>query len=425
MTKMSPSDFRTYQKQELIAARMRDLIRARVRVGENEAFEQFSREKSTRTAEYIRFDKRFFADLIVDSSDKAVAAWADANKDLLDKSWDNRKDQFLPECRITRHILAQFKEAPEDPEHDKAAAKARIEKAIERIQGGESFADVAKSVSDDTSAAQGGALGCVAKGRMVKPFEDKVFELKAGEVSGPVETEYGFHVIKVEKILTGADAEKHGRLQIARELYLAQESDRLAAEGAKQVLAAASGGKPLAEALSAYLDQVVPAGKRGGGEQKDDKAGKKDEKKKDAEEKPAVTADNHPQRPTVETTTPFNAAGSPISDVKAGTDAARIVFELEKPGDLAKDVLPLEQGYAVLALKEITPASQEQWDKEREYYVSAMRAAKQNDALVGYLRRLRSTIGAEVKYDQALITEPKEKEGEAPLGAEGTGDEDE
>ncbi|MCC6557679.1 MAG: peptidylprolyl isomerase [Polyangiaceae bacterium] len=428
--KMSPPDFRDFQRKELIAARMRDLIRARVRVGENEAFDQFSREKSTRTIDYVRFDRRFYADLIVDASDKAVDAWAFANKDELDKTWEARKPQFLPECRVTRHVLARFDPTPEDAEADKQKAKEKAQKALDRIKKGDDFADVAREMSDDSSAPRGGELGCVAKGRMVKPFEDKVFELKAGEVSDLVETEYGFHVIKVEQIAKDADAEKVGRLQTARELYVSHESERLAAEGAKQVLAAIGGGKPMKEALDAYVATLTPAKAAGGdkakkGEKKkaDDKGKAADVEQEGAAEKNAApTIAAHPHRPSVETSLPFNASGDPLPSAKAGTDATRIAFELEKPGDVPRDVVPLETGYAVVQLKEKTPATQEQWEKEREYYVSAMRAAKQNDALIGYLRRLRATIGSEVKYDQSLITESKDKDSEAPEPVEEEGE---
>ena len=86
--------------------------------------------------------------------------------------------------------------------------------------------------------------------------------------------------------------------------------------------------------------------------------------------------------------------------------------------------MALENGYAVIQLKEKTSASQEQWDKDREFYTSAMRAAKQNDALIGYMRRLKSTIGSEVKYDQNLLKESKPAEDgsgapELPLEDEG------
>ncbi|KYG05177.1 foldase [Sorangium cellulosum] len=422
ITKMSPTDFRDYQRKELVAARMRDLIRARVRVGENEAFEQFSREKSTRTLSYVRFDRRFYGDLVVDTSEKAIQAWADANKEELDKAWEGRKAQYLPECRVARDLMVEVKpaEAEQGPEAGKAAAKARIEAAVQRLKKGESFADVARGASDDPSAARGGDLGCVTKGRLSKPVEDKLFAMKAGEVSDIIETEDGFHVIKLEQIAKDADAEKIGRLETARDLYTAHESERLAAEAAKQVLAAAAGGTSLDDALAAHLAQLAPAKDKAGagakpGEQpaaaKQD--GSKDEAAKDGaqaapgEARPPYTMANHPNRPTVETSLPFNVSGSPITDARDSTEAARIAFQLDKPGDLPKDVVALENGYAVIQLKEKTSASQEQWDKDREFYTAAMRAAKQNDALVGYLRRLKSTIGSEVKYDQNLLKESK------------------
>ncbi|WP_437310529.1 peptidylprolyl isomerase [Sorangium sp. So ce388] len=443
ITKMSPTDFREYQRKELIAARMRDFIRARVRVGENEAFEQFSREKSTRTLSYVRFDRRFYSDLIVDTSEKAIQAWADANKEELDKTWEGRKAHYLPECRVARDLAVEVRpdEAEQGPEAGKAAAKARIEQAVQRLKKGESFADVARSASDDPSAARGGELGCVTKGRLSKPVEDKLFEMKAGDVSDLIETEEGFHVIKLEQIAKDAEAERIGRLEAARDLYVAHESERLAAEAAKQVLAAAAGGKSLEDALAAYMAQLTPAKSAAPGAgsttaKPADKAAKKDgakdegaDAKKDGQAEPGearapYTIATHPNRPTVEASLPFNVSGSPISDAKDSTEPARIAFQLDKPGDLPKDVVALENGYAVIQLKEKTSASQEQWDKDREFYTSAMRAAKQNDALVGYMRRLKSTIGSEVKYDQNLLKESKPAEDgsgapELPLEDEG------
>ena len=278
ITKMSPTDFREYQRKELIAARMRDFIRARVRVGENEAFEQFSREKSTRALSYVRFDRRFYSDLIVDTSEKAIQAWADANKEELDKTWEGRKAQVLPECRVARDLAVEVRpdEAEQGPEAGKAAAKARLEQAVQRLKKGESFADVARSASDDPSAARGGELGCVTRGRLSKPVEDKLFEMKAGEVSDLIETEEGFHVIKLEQIAKDAEAERIGRLEAARDLYMAHESERLAAEAAKQVLAAAAGGKSLEDALAAYMAQLTPAKSATGAAKPADKAAKQD-----------------------------------------------------------------------------------------------------------------------------------------------------
>ena len=126
-TKMSPAEFRDYQRAEIIAARMRDLVRARVRVGEDEAFDQFSREKATVTLSFARFDRRFYEDMVVDDAPKNVDAWAALNKEDLDKRWEAEKPQILPECRSVRMILVATDEYASDD--DKAKAKAKIERA--------------------------------------------------------------------------------------------------------------------------------------------------------------------------------------------------------------------------------------------------------------------------------------------------------
>lgn len=399
-TRLSATEFRDMQKQELTAARMRELIKARVHVGENEAFEQFSREKSTVAVDFIRFDRRFYLDMAVDASPAKIDEFEAKNKADLDKVWESRKAQFLPECRVTRHVLVKVADTASDDE--KAAARKKIERALERVNAGESFADVARGMSDDTSAARGGELGCAQKGKMVKPFEDAMLALEEGKVSGVVQTEYGFHILKVEKIAKEAEAEKIGRRQTATEVYMGQEADRLATEGAKKVQAAVRGGKSLKDALDAHLAEIVPEL----GEVEDKKDAKKDEAPA-GDDRPMVTADNHPQRPTVESTLPFTVNGDPIQGLKSGVDIGRIAFGLEKPGDMPSDLVALENGYAVMALKEKTAASKEDWEKNREFYVGAMRTAKQADAIAAYVQRLRGLLASDVKFNAELITEPK------------------
>jgi peptidyl-prolyl cis-trans isomerase D len=140
-----------------------------------------------------------------------------------------------------------------------------------------------------------------------------------------------------------------------------------------------------------------------------------------------VTAENHPLRPVVQSTLPFNAGGDPITDVKPGQEVAKIAFGLEKPGDVPNDIIPLQSGYAVIALKEKTPVSQEQWDKERETFLQTLRAHKEHDTLIGYVKRLRTKYTNDIKIGPEFLTEPKVKPGEGgeegppmedPLGGE-------
>lgn len=68
---------------------------------------------------------------------------------------------------------------------------------LDRLKKGEKFADIAKELSLDTgSGKRGGELGYFGRGKMVKPFETAAFKLAVGEISEPVKTEYGYHIIK-------------------------------------------------------------------------------------------------------------------------------------------------------------------------------------------------------------------------------------
>lgn len=82
--------------------------------------------------------------------------------------------------------------------NNKDSAKAEAEKIMKRAKSGEDFAQLASELSQDKgSAAQGGDVGFFSKGKMVKPFEDAVFAASVGSVVGPVETQFGYHIIKV------------------------------------------------------------------------------------------------------------------------------------------------------------------------------------------------------------------------------------
>jgi peptidyl-prolyl cis-trans isomerase D len=101
-----------------------------------------------------------------------------------------------PERVRARHIIILADPAGTD---ERARAKTAIENAARQIQAGKSFADVARAVSQDGSAENGGDLGWFTRNQMVPAFEDAAFALTPGEVSAVVETEFGYHLIKLEE----------------------------------------------------------------------------------------------------------------------------------------------------------------------------------------------------------------------------------
>ncbi|MBF0284968.1 MAG: SurA N-terminal domain-containing protein [Magnetococcales bacterium] len=109
---------------------------------------------------------------------------------------EHAADYAGSETRRARHILAKV----DDPQQE-GAAREKIAQAQARLKKGDSFAEVAKALSDDPSAAAGGDLGEFGRGAMVPEFEAAAFTLAEGVVSEPVRSEFGFHLIFVEKIV--------------------------------------------------------------------------------------------------------------------------------------------------------------------------------------------------------------------------------
>lgn len=100
-----------------------------------------------------------------------------------------------PEKVKASHILIKVDESAD--EKTKSTAHNKIEDIQKKVKQGEDFAALAEKHSEGPSNVKGGDLGYFTRGQMVKPFEDAAFALKSGQVSGIVETQFGYHLIKV------------------------------------------------------------------------------------------------------------------------------------------------------------------------------------------------------------------------------------
>src|SRR5213594_4439993 len=141
----------------------------------------------------------------------------------------------------------------------KARARQLAESLVVVLRHGANFADVAKKYSaDSTSREQGGELGWFRRGPMVKQFEDVAFRLRPGEISDPVETEFGYHIIQVERVQPAEVLARH--VLIAPSISAAQiERARRVADSVHAALAA---GAPFDSLARRYGDpqegKIVP-----------------------------------------------------------------------------------------------------------------------------------------------------------------------
>lgn len=167
---------------------------------------------------------------------ETIGAQLSVSEAEIKAAYDSRKDRFQqPEERRASHILVASDKLGKDK------AKAKAEQLLAEIRKTPAaFADLAKKNSDDPgSAAKGGDLGFFGRGMMVKPFEDSAFGLKEGEISGVVESDFGFHIIKV----TGIHA--------AKEKPLAEVRGEIEAE-----LKKTAASRKFAEAAEAFSNMV-------------------------------------------------------------------------------------------------------------------------------------------------------------------------
>ncbi len=120
------------------------------------------------------------------------------------KYYEEHKDEFYRDELKASHILISTIDDEGNPlsDKDKEKAKKEAEEVLKKIEEGTDFAELAKEYSDDTaSAVQGGELDYFTKGDMVPEFEEAAYALKEGEVSEIVESQFGYHIIKLyEKI---------------------------------------------------------------------------------------------------------------------------------------------------------------------------------------------------------------------------------
>ena len=134
-----------------------------------------------------------------------------------------------PEQRRASHILIAVKRGAGDAE--KASARERAAQILSQLRKSPgSFAELAKKTSGDPgSASQGGDLGFFSRGMMVRPFEDAAFRLKPNQISDLVESDFGFHIIKITGVKAGKmKSFEAARLEIERELKKQRAAKRFA-----------------------------------------------------------------------------------------------------------------------------------------------------------------------------------------------------
>ncbi len=222
--RLTPESFETIQKEAILMDRLRSMINKNAKVSELEIREWYNWENTSVDIAYVAFKPETFKDIEI--TDQMLEDYYNDNKETyktqpqiqaryvrfdpeaykadavitdeeIQQYYSDHEDEFkLPETVSARHILFKVTEDADDKTIEDARLKA--EDVMKKAKSGEDFAELAKTYSEGPSKDNGGQLGAFKSDEMVKPFSDAAFSMAVGDISIPVRTRFGWHIIKKE-----------------------------------------------------------------------------------------------------------------------------------------------------------------------------------------------------------------------------------
>jgi len=204
-----------YYRTEIPRAKLYEQVASEVFITDDELWRTYRDQHDSAKVSFVAFDPASIPDSGLTVSDAEVRAYYDSHK----KELERPGRAVVSVLSIPRVVSAA----------DSAAVRARALALRDEIMKGAKFEDVAKRESSDTvSGAQGGSLGRGPKGRFIDAFETAAFALAPGQVSEPVVTQYGVHLIKVDEKKADTIAVRHILLRIQQSDSSASRTDRKA-----------------------------------------------------------------------------------------------------------------------------------------------------------------------------------------------------
>ena len=238
---VTPKSFVAEQKKEMMALRVRDLMRASVTISTDELKTEFVRKNRQVNLEYLRFSGRRFEPEIA-LTDAEIADYAAKNDAKLQEAYEQKRFVYekTPDERRVRQILVKVPQdasaAVDKAAHAKADALSERLKKGAKAGGSEglTFLELVKTASEDPKTkTRGGDLGWRARGaiNLPGPLEDKVWKAKPGAIVGPLRGTDGYVITKIEAAREGNIAYGDAKLELAEE-KLREERGKVQAKAA-------------------------------------------------------------------------------------------------------------------------------------------------------------------------------------------------
>ena len=428
LSNRSTTEFREEQARELLAAKMRDIVRAPVRVSEPEAWQEYGRRYNTATVGWVPVKESWADRWAVDVTPAAIDAWTKDHQSDFDKTLAERKAEDLPKAGHIRHVLVKLPYGATDEE--KAIGLAKLSWAWARIRGGEAFAEVARATSDDTgSAATGGDVGDKTDG-FVAPFKAAADALRPGEMTpGAVETQFGYHLIERDDPGKTAEIETQVKRDVARSAYAKSKATEAAQAIARRIGDEIRGGKSVEDAVKAasmpYVHETkvvalkvltpAPTSSDAGAEPAPatdalaaDAGGSRHKQAAPLLPERRFDAGMDPDRPQVQTSSAFNGGGDPFPGLSPEGTTSVVGFAFSgQEGQVMSEPIRTAEGFVVVQLKQRKVAMRDEFEKQKDTFEEDLLRSKRDEALSLYVKRLREQAKADIKIDASYVEEAR------------------
>jgi peptidyl-prolyl cis-trans isomerase D len=421
---LSIDEFESSVGNEILTDKLKSFITASVGVTDNEAQEEYKRRNEKAKLNYFVVDASKLQDKVT-VNDQDQREYYEKNKakytvpekrkakyifleslklrsqvsvtdDDLRQYYEQHKNEYtLPERIKAQHIL--FKTQGKTPEEIQKI-KEKAQGVLERAKKGEDFGSLAKQYSEDSTASSGGDLGDFGHGQMVPEFDRAAFSLGVGAISDLVQTQFGFHIIKVNGKQEARERPFEELKEAVRPIVETRKAEQKANDMAQQIAVDLTKDKNLDTVAAKYKAQVKE--------------------------------------------TPLVEQGTPIAELGNATDFERKMFMMSK-GEIGTAV-QVDRGYVVPQLTDIAashPASFEEAQSkvaadvktEKAKQLATDKTKQIQDMLKGGkdLAAAAKSVGADVKTSELLtrgaslpefgaITELDKEMFSLPLGKPGT-----
>jgi peptidyl-prolyl cis-trans isomerase D len=392
--RMSTKDFKSYQADELVAARMRELSKLSARVSEAEAYAEFESESAKATVRVAQLDRDWFARFATSVSDDEVRAYITAHMAEVDAAFAGKEAGFVENCPLVNEIF--FAYPPAADEADEKETRERAERVqAEVAKSPDSFELVARIHSGAPSASYGGKRGCLiaAEGdeegaELVKAVEG----LAPGTLSPLVTTSRGLYLLRIEQRVTKEEAGNVGRFFVALPTAVLESANTLTRQFADNLKARIASGTAMQDALDALTHETLKASPLLA------RAGIK------ASELEAAALESR-ERPQVDVSPSFTRGGvtSPVPNAMSGAAAKQLAFSLKAVGDVYPEPVDTYDGLAVLQLKDKEPAKREDFEKNKAEYMGQFKARAESDALTAFVARLKKAKESEIQINERFL----------------------